>query len=151
VGVDYGFVSRNCYDDQNPQSNDFPLFPVLKKTIEAMLCIDTSTVFLSGYSSGSWWVNSYAGILPACARALTNDGCATTTCDPSSAQTTEPWAVPGGLTIPGMGQCVQFKGCPADSPVVFCTTTSVDPSGANHYERVNSFIPPLFWGFLGKY
>jgi len=197
VGVDYGFVSRNCYDDQNPQSNDFLFFPVLKKTIEGMLCIDTSSVFLSGYSSGSWWVNqmtcgfgteiratveatggepphqptcvtgghiaslflhdvndqlnSYAGILPACARALTNNGCTTTTCDPSSAQTTESWPVPGGLTIPGMGQCVQFKGCPADSPVVFCTTTNVDPSGANHYERVNAFIPPLFWGFLGKY
>jgi polyhydroxybutyrate depolymerase len=198
VGVDYGFAPGrpNCYDDQNPQSNDFEFFPVLKKMVESMLCIDTSNVFLSGYSSGSWWVNqmtcgfgneirgtveatggeppqptcvtgahiaslflhdvndqlnSYAGILPACARALKNNGCATTACDPSSAATTQPWPVPAGLTIPGMGKCVQFDGCPADSPVVFCTTVNVDPSGSNHYETVNSFIPPLFWNFIGQF
>jgi poly(3-hydroxybutyrate) depolymerase len=198
VGVDYGFAPArgSCYDDQNPQSNDFEFFPVLKQKIESMLCIDTSNVFLSGYSSGSWWVNqmtcgfgneirgtveatggeppqptcvtgdhiaslflhdvndqlnSYAGILPACARALKNNGCATTTCDPSSAATTQPWPVPAGLTIPGMGKCIQFDGCPADSPVVFCTTVNVDPGGANHYESVNSFIPPLFWNFINQF
>ena len=196
VGLDYGYAGI-CYDNGNPKSNDFLFFPLLKKMIEGMLCIDTSNVFLSGYSSGSWLMNQltcafgneiratveatgeepsqqptcvtgshiaslflhdvndqlnpYAGILPACARALKNNGCATATCDPSNAQTTQAWPVPGGLMIPGMGKCVQFNGCPADSPVVFCTTVNVDPGGANHYEHVNSFIPPLFWGFLNQF
>jgi hypothetical protein len=204
VGVDYGFnpARPNCFDDQNPQSNDFKFFPVLKKAVESMLCIDTANVFLSGYSTGSWWVNqmtcgfgeeirgtaeatggeppqptcvvgahiaslflhdindqlnTYQGILPACLRALKNNGCTTmgggpyTACDPSNVATTAPWPIPPGLTIPGKGVCIQFDGCPADSPVVFCTTTNADVQGQNHYEFVNSFIAPLFWNLFSQF
>jgi poly(3-hydroxybutyrate) depolymerase len=197
VGIDYGYSIPNCYDDHNPQSNDFTFFPILKTMIESTFCIDGSHVYLSGHSSGSWWtnqmtcafgneirgiavstggeppqqpacvvgahiaslflhdindqLNSYQGILPACARALKNNGCATTTCDPSNAATTTSWPIPQGLTIPGKGQCVQFNGCPANSPVVFCTTTNADPGGQNHYEFVNSFIAPLFWHLLSQF
>jgi hypothetical protein len=197
VGLDYGYTAArpNCFDDGNTQSNDFTFFPILKNLIEGAFCIDPSRVFLSGHSSGSWWVNqmtcafgneirgiavstgnepplptcvvgahiasmflhdvkdqlnSYAGILPACARALKNNGCTTTKCDPSDASTTQPWPVPAGITLPGMGKCIQFNGCPADSPVAFCTTTNADPGGQDHYEFVNSFIAPLFWSFFDQ-
>jgi len=96
-------------------------------------------------------LNSYKGVLPACDRALKNNGCATTTCDPANAATTTPWAIPQGLAIPGNGKCIQFNGCPVDSPVVFCTTTNADPRGQNHYEFVNSFIAPLFWNLFGQF
>jgi len=198
VGVDYGYnpARPNCFDDQNTMSNDFTFFPILKSIIENTFCVEPSQVYLSGHSSGSWWVNqmtcafgneirgmaiatgdepplpacvsgahiaslflhdvndqlnSYKGVLPACARALKNNGCATTTCDPSDTATTAPWPAPQGLTIPGNGKCIQFNGCPIDSPVVFCTTTNADPQGQDHYERVNSFIAPLFWDLFRRY
>jgi hypothetical protein len=210
IGVDYGFTAArpNCFDDQNPQSNDFMFFPILKKLVESEFCIDTTNVFLSGYSTGSWWVNqmtcgfgneirgtteatggeppqppcvtgshiaglflhdvndqlnSYAGILPAVLRNLNNNGCTTTgggqytlmdvqrALPSNNPATTMPWAIPQGLTIPGNGQCVQFDGCPTNSPVVFCTTTNADVQGQNHYEFVNSFIAPLFWNLLSQF
>jgi len=198
VGVDYGYnpARPNCFDDGNTMSNDFTFFPILKTMIESTLCTDPSHVYLSGHSSGSWWINqmtcafgnqirgvalatggepslptcvtgahiaslflhdlfdqlnSYKGILPACARALKNNGCTTTTCDPANAATTTSWPIPQGLTLPGNGKCVQFNGCPADSPVVFCTTTHADPGGQDHYEFVNSFIAPLFWNLFRQF
>ena len=209
VGIDYGYASPTCFDDHNPDSNDFKFFPVLKGLIENMLCIDRSHVYFSGHSSGSWLtnqmtcafgneirgtaistggeppsqppcvkgahiaglflhdvndqLNSYAGVLPAVLRNLNNNGCTMTggsqytlmdvqqALPSNNPSTTTPWAIPQGLTIPGNGQCVQFDGCPADSPVVFCTTTNADPGGQNHYEFVNSFIAPLFWNVFSQF
>jgi hypothetical protein len=54
----------NCYDDQNPYSNDFSFFPWLKSQIENELCIDTTKEFISGYSSGAFLANQFGCAFP---------------------------------------------------------------------------------------
>jgi hypothetical protein len=197
VGVDYGPPRNNCFNDQDPNSNDILFFPIVKKAIEAAFCVDTTNEFLSGYSSGSWWANQmtcvygnqirgaveatggeppaqptcvtgnhtaslflhdlqdqynmFPLILPACVRALKNNGCPETVCDATTIAAQDPYTPPAGLTIPAMGVCHSFKGCPADAPVVFCTTSNIEPGNGNHYIGMNAFIPPLFWDFINKY
>jgi hypothetical protein len=57
VGMDYGPPRGFCYDDQDPTSNDFAFFPILKNVVEQTFCVDTGKEFFSGYSSGSWLAN----------------------------------------------------------------------------------------------
>jgi hypothetical protein len=59
VGIDYGYnpARTNCFDDSNPNSNDFMFFPVLKGIVENMLCVDPLHEYFSGHSSGSWMTN----------------------------------------------------------------------------------------------
>jgi hypothetical protein len=56
VGLDYDTYSDvpGCYDNRDPQSNDFTFFPWLQSQIENELCVDTSHEFFSGYNSGAW-------------------------------------------------------------------------------------------------
>ncbi|HTA87960.1 MAG TPA: hypothetical protein VK745_00240 [Polyangiaceae bacterium] len=200
VGLDY---DRNdeCYDNTNPDSNDFKYFPIVQKAIEDNFCVDTTNEMYSGYSSGAWLgnqfscafpstframvfatgneptqqptcaapthpiaamflhdlndtINTYAGMLPGCSRMLKINGCSTTTCDPSSTTTTTTYAYPTTIGAPQSMACVSFNGCPADGPVVWCTTQLNKPSDplTEHYADGNpQWITPLFWSFLNKF
>ena len=53
-----------CYDDQNPQSNDFAFFPLLHKFVEDNFCVDLGHQVWSGYSSGSWVGNQFTCAFP---------------------------------------------------------------------------------------
>jgi poly(3-hydroxybutyrate) depolymerase len=89
--------------------------------------------------------NTYACILPACARVLAQNGCTTTTCNPLDTTTTTPYVVPKGVTLPPNAKCVQFNGCPADYPVVFCVTYNQDHSDATSWGVI-----PLFWDWMSN-
>jgi hypothetical protein len=192
-----------CYDDQNPQSNDFAFFPLLHKFVEDNFCVDLGHQFWSGYSSGGWVgnqftcafpdvlrgfvfatgeeppmqptcvsghptaglflheiddpYNAYTAVLPGCARLLTQNGCTTTTCQPSNTALSDPYTPPkftAGANPPPMMTCVQFKGCPASAPVVFCTTNGLvqgNNKDPGHYIGAGSWIPELFSDFILKF
>ncbi len=199
VGLDYDTYSDvpGCYDDRDPQSNDFAFFPWLQSEIESALCVDTSHEFFSGYSAGAWLAqqldcafpeklrgfvansgcepgapgypgaqyspcvdkptaalyvhdfgdqdNTYACILPACARVLEQNGCGVTRCDPLDTSITTPYSPPAGVTLPPGTACVQFNGCPAEYPVVFCVTHNQAMGNGQNWGVVN-----LFWDFMNR-
>jgi hypothetical protein len=109
-------------------------------------CVDQPTAALFVQSTGDLG-DPYAAILPGCARVLAQNGCTTTICDPSNATLTMPYPVPPGVTLPGADAgCVQFNGCPANYPVVFCTV-STDSRGGPGTEWG---ITKLFWDFMDR-
>lgn len=97
--------------------------------------------------------NTFAGMIPACTRMLKQNGCTVTTCDPASASTTTTYAYPTNIGAPQTMACVSFNGCPADAPVVWCTTQLGGSTGFHdHYADGQSpWITPLFWSFLSKF
>jgi hypothetical protein len=199
VGLDYDTYSGipSCYDDRDPQSNDFLFFPWLQNQIENEFCVDTNHEFFSGYSSGAglaqqldcalpdklrgfaavrgcepgapgypgaqfspcvskptaaFYVHdfndadtTYACILPACTRVLKQNGCSVTNCDPLDKTITTPYVVPAGVTLRQGGSCVQFNGCPADYPVVFCVTYGTGPGDSQSWGVV-----PLLWDWMSN-
>jgi poly(3-hydroxybutyrate) depolymerase len=204
VGLDYDTYSDvpGCYDDRDPQSNDFTFFPWLQNQVENELCVDTSHEFFSGFSSGAWVAqqlncafpdklrgfaavsgcepgalgypgaqyspcvdkptaafyvhdfddtdNTYACILPGCARVLRQNGCTTaagtpyTVCNPLDTTTTTAYAIPPSIAVPLGTDCVTFNGCPAKYPVVFCVV-----HGTEHTDD-SSYAAPLFWDWMSN-
>jgi poly(3-hydroxybutyrate) depolymerase len=94
--------------------------------------------------------NTYACILPACLRVLKQNGCKTTggadytTCNPQDTTTTTAYPVPATITPTPETSCVQFNGCPADYPVVFCVTHNQDHSDDSKWSV------PLFWDWMSN-
>jgi hypothetical protein len=88
---------------------------------------------------------SYSAILPGCSRALQQNGCSSTKCDPLDATLTSPYAVPKGVTLPPSAVCRQFNGCPDDYPVVFCVTYN-----QGHFDDQSWGVVPLFWDWMAN-
>jgi hypothetical protein len=86
---------------------------------------------------------TYGSILPGCSRVLKQNGCSNTTCNPLDKTLTTPYPVPAGVTPPAGTVCVQFNGCPAAYPVVFCVTQNQD-----HSDDQNWGVVTLFWDFI---
>jgi len=63
VGIDYS-RGDNCYDNSNPNSNDFKFFPILHKFVEDNFCVDLNRQFYSGYSTGAWMGNQFTCAFP---------------------------------------------------------------------------------------
>ncbi|HWZ90282.1 MAG TPA: hypothetical protein VNW92_15570 [Polyangiaceae bacterium] len=95
--------------------------------------------------------NTYDSMLPGCTRLLKQNGCTTTTCDPSSTATTTGVNVPAGLGTPQSMTCVQFNGCPANGQVTWCTTQLNTGDMQAHYIGQDSWITKFFWDFMSKY
>ncbi len=97
--------------------------------------------------------NTYACILPACERMLTQNGCmvngAVPKCDPMDKTITTPYTVPTGVALPAKtganSGCVSFNGCPADYPVVFCYTTN-----QSHNDSTGWGGPTLLWDWFSN-
>jgi len=97
----------------------------------------------------------YASIIPGCSRVLQQNGCTTTSCEnlgefyfSSPAQGLLPpnttlYVPPAGVVLPARSQCVQFAGCPAQYPVVFCTTYNQSDGDDQSWGVVT-----LFWNFI---
>ena len=196
VGIAY---SRNdqCYDDQNPASNDFQFFPLLHQLIEDQFCVNKDLEYFAGNGTGAWLANqmtcafpdvlrgvaeatggeptaqptcavsnhpiaslflhdiadqyaAYSGILPACTRALKQNQCTPTLCSPSDTTLTNPYTPTTAPMYPATMNCVQFKGCPAAAPVVFCTTNVGTTPGAAHYTGA-TWPTSLLWDFMNRY
>jgi poly(3-hydroxybutyrate) depolymerase len=162
----------NCFNKDAADTPELAYFDATLAAIENDLCVDTSRVFVAGFSSGSW-LTSYLGcvragvirgqasvagglppIPPTCAgpiaamyvadtddtkntvdtvklavdRARMIDGCS---------DETEPYDF--GVTSP----CLQYKGCKAGYPVVWCVT-----SGVGHADNSSTKISTNgFWHF----
>jgi len=69
VGLDYSRADE-CYDNANPNSNDFKYFPIVQKAIEDNFCVNPSEEMFSGYSSGSWLGNQFSCAFPSVFRAM---------------------------------------------------------------------------------
>jgi formylglycine-generating enzyme required for sulfatase activity len=86
--------------------------------------------------------NPYASILAGCSRVLKQNGCTDTRCNPMDAALTTPYPAPAGVTLPPRTSCVEFNGCPAAYPVVFCTTQGQVNDGTTWG------APSLLWDFI---
>jgi poly(3-hydroxybutyrate) depolymerase len=88
--------------------------------------------------------DTYANeVATACPRILSQNGCTNTTCNPLDPTLTTPYKLPAGVTPPAQTKCVQFNGCPAAYPVVFCVTQNQD-----HSDGQNWGVTTLFWDFM---
>jgi hypothetical protein len=99
--------------------------------------------------------NPYNCMIPGCARMLAQNGCTVTKCDPTDATLTTPYSVTAIAGTPPQGvdlaianaKCVQFNGCPAEYPVVFCYTNYAP----NHHADGQAFgVVKLFWDFMSN-
>lgn len=96
--------------------------------------------------------NTAALMKPGCARLLAQNGCTTTQCDWNNATLSDSYPVPASVTgAPATLKCVSFKGCPANKPVVWCSTNLGGSADSRHYINISSWITPLFWDFLNKH
>jgi hypothetical protein len=94
-------------------------------------------------------VDPLATILPACSRLLAQNGCSTTSCNPSDTSTSAAFAtgpIPNAADPPSSLRCVQFDGCPAGAPVVLCI--SEVPARSDPYAP--RWVTQLFWNFLSE-
>ena len=162
---------NDCFTHDTADTPDLPYFDATLATVEASSCVDTSRVFVMGFSSGSWLTSflgcargdviraqaSVAGGLPpipptckgpipamfvtdtadtspsnvmaALARVLATNGCGTTT-------------VAYDIGVPS--PCVQYQGCMAGEPVIFCETM-----GLGHVDQSTTKISTVgFWHFF---
>jgi poly(3-hydroxybutyrate) depolymerase len=97
--------------------------------------------------------NTFTSMLPGCARLLTQNGCTVKTCDTqtmANTALTTPYAVSASFVAPPSIKCVAFNGCPANAPVVWCTTNENSPP--NHFLQAADpvWIKKLFWDFINK-
>lgn len=161
-----------CFMTSAADSPEIAFFDAVLGAVESSFCVDKAHVFIAGFSSGSWLSNligcARAGIVrgqgnatgglppvPTCAgpiaamlahdegdpannisggeaardRILKINGCSLTETTPYDAGR------------PSM--CVQYQGCPAAYPVVWCPTT-----GQGHSDQVATGLSvPGFWNF----
>src|SRR5271155_3144469 len=161
-----------CFETSDADSPEVPFFDAVLSAVESAYCIDKAHVYIAGFSSGSWLSNligcARAGIVraqgnatgglppvPTCTgriasmlahdegdpannisggeaardRILKINGCSLTD------------TVPYDAGRPSM--CVQYQGCPAAYPVVWCPTT-----GQGHSDQVMTGLSvPGFWNF----
>jgi hypothetical protein len=112
-------------------------------------CVDkpTAAFFVKDFEDPA---NTYACILPACARVLQQNGCITaagtpyTACNPLDTSTTTPYPIPSTIIPPPQTDCVTFNGCPADYPVVFCVDHNQDQTDSSKW------AVPLFWDWMSN-
>jgi hypothetical protein len=112
-------------------------------------CVDkpTAAFFVKDFEDTA---DTYACILPACARVLEQNGCVTaagtpyTACNPLDTSTTTPYPVPATISAPPQTDCVTFNGCPADYPVVFCVDHNQDQTDSSRW------AVPLFWDWMSN-
>jgi hypothetical protein len=150
-----------CFKTNGDTSPENPFFDAVLSEVEANACVDKARVFVAGFSSGSWLANQLGclrasvlrgqgnatgglpGSMPMCEgpiaamlahdttdtanpisggeaardRILMINGCVGTATTPYDAGTPSP--------------CVQYTGCPAAYPVVWCATT-----GKGHSDQI---------------
>jgi polyhydroxybutyrate depolymerase len=163
----------NCFNHDAADTPDLPYFDATLAAVEGSLCVDTSRIFVGGYSSGSWLASTIG-----CARGnvIRAQGTVAGGFPPSPPCTgpiaamyvsdTDDMSNPAGtvmlalqrvLTANGCdtktepeqyeigvpSPCVQYKGCMPGYPVVWCLT-----SGLGHSDQSGTMISTVgFWHF----
>ena len=132
-----------CFKTNGAASPENQYFDAVLKEVEGATCVDKGRVFVAGFSSGSWLANqlgclrasvlrvdpanAFAGGEAARDRILKINGCTGTDTVPYDAGTPSP--------------CMQYTGCPAAYPVVWCPTT-----GKGHSDQI-PISTTGFWKF----
>lgn len=162
-----GKAAADCWDT-SPNGPDVAYWDAMVADVEASWCIDPSRRFATGYSSGAFMTHRLACIrgdrlrgVATIAGGQGESSCAgdvgallihdanDTTVDISASEQArashltrngcDPNAAPTPTDHP---PCVQYAGCAAGNPVVWCQT-----SGQNH-SRQDGLAAPIFWDFL---
>jgi poly(3-hydroxybutyrate) depolymerase len=94
--------------------------------------------------------DTYQSTLFGCQQTLAWNGCQTPdggvpSCNPLDPALTTPYRIPSDIKLPPNAKCVQFNGCPAAYPVVFCVTYNQD-----HSDDANWGVVPLAWDFMNR-
>jgi hypothetical protein len=162
---------NNCFSTKTADSPEGPYFDETLKNVAADFCLDTSSLYVAGFSSGSW-LTSYIGCtragvvraqasvagglppVPACLGPIPAMYVSDTADDKNTPETvrkaldrvrvangcseeTEPYDI--GVPSP----CVQYKGCKAGYPLVWCLT-----EGIGHADQSQTKISTVgFWHF----
>jgi polyhydroxybutyrate depolymerase len=162
----------NCFNKDAADTPELAYFDTTLAAVEASTCVDTSRVFMAGFSSGAW-LTSYLGcvrgnviraqassagglppIPPTCTGPIPAMYVADTD-DPDNPPSTVMVALRRVLTANGCGTetepydigvpspCVQYQGCLPGYPVVWCET-----SGIGHSDQSGTQISTVgFWHF----
>jgi polyhydroxybutyrate depolymerase len=161
-----------CFMTSAADSPEIAFFDAVLSTVESSFCVDKAHVFIAGFSSGSWLSNligcARAGIVRGQGNATGGLPPVPTCTGPIAAMLAHDEGDPannisGGeaardriLKINGCSltetmpydagrpsMCVQYQGCPAAYPVVWCPTT-----GQGHSDQVATGLSvPGFWNF----
>jgi poly(3-hydroxybutyrate) depolymerase len=162
---------NNCFSTKAVDSPEGPYFDETLKNVAQDFCLDTSSLYIAGFSSGSW-LTSYIGCtragviraqasvagglppVPACQGPIPAMYVSDTGDDKNTPATvkmavervrvangcsdqTEPYDI--GVPSP----CVQYKGCQAGYPLVWCLT-----EGVGHADQSQTKISTVgFWHF----
>jgi hypothetical protein len=162
----------DCFNHDAADTPDLRYFDATVAELEATACVDTSHLFVTGFSSGSWLANylgcargnelraqaSVAGGLPPIPPTCTGPipaMFAVDMGDPHNSPATVKLALQRVLTANGCGTettpydfgvpspCVQYQGCMPGFPVVYCETT-----GVGHADQSTTMISTVgFWHF----
>jgi poly(3-hydroxybutyrate) depolymerase len=162
----------NCFNKDAADTPELAYFDATLAAVEASACVDTSHVYMMGFSSGSWLTSylgcvrgnvlraqgSIAGGLPPIPPTCTGPIPAiyvSDTDDTKNPPDTVMMALSRVLATNGCGAetepydlgvpspCVQYKGCMPGYPVVWCLT-----SGVGHNDQSSAKISTVgFWHF----
>ena len=166
-----GSASGTCWTT-GANSADVTFFDAMVADTKARFCADENRFFAVGYSSGSWLVNQLTCIRSSILRGAASvaggesagSGCKGPVsrifihdmADPSNEFSASERARDRQLTQNGCDKtmapvavtpapCVNYPGCPAAYPVVWCPTT-----GQMH-NRQDNVAPAAFWNFFKKF
>ena len=162
-----GQAVDNCWDN-SANGTGVAMFDALVSEMEARFCTDPERRFASGYSSGAFMSHQLACVRGEQLRAVATIGggiggnnCTGTTAaliihdegDNTVQISTSEAARDGHLARNGCdtgtpptavdpAPCVEYSGCPQDTPVIWCQTT-----GQGH-NRQDGLSGPAFWGLF---
>lgn len=165
-------ISSNVCWDFSATGPDVEFFDAMLATVEASLCIDRQRVFSVGYSSGAWLTNTLAcvrgEVLRAGGTVSGGNVNGSRTCAGEVARIfihdvgDETNVIAGseterdrlltanrcdaeGVPVPAEpAPCIEYPGCDADHPIVWCATTGQD------HGRQDDFAPDAIWQFLAR-
>ena len=163
-----GRAMGQCWDTA-PAGVDVAFWDAMVADVEATWCIDTTKRLLTGYSSGAFMThrlgclrgdkirgiatiaggqaesNNCTGTVAAVVIHDTNDGTVNVSASIAARDSLLQRNGCGTTTTPTtQSPCVEYGGCAAGTPVVWCQT-----SGKNH-DRQDAFAGPVFWDFLSR-
>jgi poly(3-hydroxybutyrate) depolymerase len=164
-----GISAGTCWD-ANATGNDVKLFDQMLADVVAKRCVDTSRVFATGYSSGSWLVNTLEcergdklratgtvsggtyGDKSKCkgkyARMFIHDQDDTTNTIAQGNDKERDRLIAAnhcmatGPVMEAPAPCARYQGCDAGFPVIWCQT-----QGKMH-DRQDNLAPGAFWGLF---
>jgi polyhydroxybutyrate depolymerase len=168
---------EDCFTHDTADTPELPYFDATLAAVEASACVDTSRVFVMGFSSGAW-LTSYLG----CARGNVLRGQAsiggglpplpptctgpipamyvTDTDDNKNPPASVMMALARVLATNGCGAdtepyeagvpspCVQYKGCTPGFPVVFCQTSGIGHADQSTTTKISTVGFWHFWSSL---